>query len=802
MSPLPITGPIPEDSIVETDDHTEDMIKKIAGPPLDSSFVKSQPPRLPRRESLLTRQLNGSEGDSHTDDDARSGSRQMRRGFSASSNPSVASTAELTDDNEITSPGTRNSSASPPFPISRLNTMIPVMDKPISEEPVIADHHDEPESTPEKAETNVQAELGRRRCITFACGKKETAPPKEVTAAPAEPEKNVQQTEPQRKTCLTFACPTKTNPPTKTNTPANPPGVPEIRKPKSSRHISPAVLHRSPRSPRMHIRHAHRGSDSTIKNESPSSVRNKPAALKHRKYSNDQDEAQAEAQRFHEFGTSAAVEEDWTKESTCYRNRLTVRDTLQKENVIRQMGEEVEEEAIDDDEDDENDDEEELLDELDDDDDDDGEDDIEEEDEEVDADGDDDLEIEEDAVSDAGFDTDDECGFAGSDAESENSDFEWWAPGRSTAATSTEHFDNIRTAHHRTLSDSSLESSREANGLSRKKELKAKRKTQALNINRPVTPELPDSTDFVCGTLDEDRPLEQAYLQSKEQKKAALHKITPQDIDPTFPTSDPEMDEEDDEEEEEDENAVDEDEESLFMHGKIDLNEERGRRQRTDSTANKKKSPPRSPRRLHSPPPPAKKAVHRSPPPPTKKPVHRSPPPPSKKQVHRSPPPLQRTNTQRHRSPAPPKRLFGTSPKRTHSPPPSHRLTSPPNSAERTPTKSITIAPGVLASRPQPTRTASLPRVSTATRLQRLAADHDDNDQPYDVRTRGAIDIVKGLEKKRLRRKEKLYQKHCQKKIKEGEKKPKPGKGAQRMREVGLELAAYRGKNVEHMLSY
>jgi len=679
------------------------------------------------------------------------------------------------------------------------------MEKPISEEPIIADHNDDLESTPEKTETNVQAGLGRRRCITFACGKKETAPTKQDVAPPAELEKNVQQAEPpKRKTCLTFACPTKANPP------ANPPKIPEIRKPRSSRHISPAVLNRSPRSPRMHIRHAHRGSDSTVKNESPSSVRNKPAVMKRRKYSNDQDEAQAEAQRFHEFGTSAAVEEDWTKESTCYRNRLTVRDTLQKENVIRQMGEEVEEEAIDDDDDDENDDEEALLDELEDVDE---EEDAEDEDEEADDD-EDRLEIEEDAVSDAGFDTDDEGGFAGSDAESENSDFEWWAPGRSTAATSTEHFDHIKPAHHRTLSDSSLESSREANGLSQKKEFKVKRKTQALDINRPVTPELPDSTDFVCGTLDEDRPLEQAYKQSKEQKKAALHKITPQDIDPTFPTSDPEMDEEDEEDDDDDENAVDEDEESLFMHGKIDLIEERGRRQRTDSTANKKKSPLRSPRRLHSPPPPAKKAVHRSPPPPTKKAVHRSPPPPtknvvhrsppppSKKQVHRSPPPLQRTNTQRLRSPPPPKRLFDDSPKRMQSPPSSHRLTSPPNSADGTPTKSINIAPGVLASRPQPTRTASLPRVSTAMRLQRLAAEQDDNDQPYDVHTRGAIDIVKGLEKKRLRRKEKLYQKHCQKKIKEGEKKPKPGKGAQRMREVGLELAAYRGKNAEHMLSY
>ena len=67
---------------------------------------------------------------------------------------------------------------------------------------------------------------------------------------------------------------------------------------------------------------------------------------------------------------------------------------------------------------------------------------------------------------------------------------------------------------------------------------------------------------------------------------------------------------------------------------------------------------------------------------------------------------------------------------------------------------------------------------------------------------RGAIDIVKGLEKKRQRRKEKLYQKACAKAAAKGEKayKVKPGKGLERMREVGLELQRYKGKG-EHILS-
>ena len=67
---------------------------------------------------------------------------------------------------------------------------------------------------------------------------------------------------------------------------------------------------------------------------------------------------------------------------------------------------------------------------------------------------------------------------------------------------------------------------------------------------RPGTPELPDSTDFVCGTLDEDRPLEAAYISCREQKKREKHVPIPQDIDPSFPTSDLEDNDDDQDEEE------------------------------------------------------------------------------------------------------------------------------------------------------------------------------------------------------------------------------------------------------------
>lgn len=63
--------------------------------------------------------------------------------------------------------------------------------------------------------------------------------------------------------------------------------------------------------------------------------------------------------------------------------------------------------------------------------------------------------------------------------------------------------------------------------------------------------------------------------------------------------------------------------------------------------------------------------------------------------------------------------------------------------------------------------------------------------QADDMHLRGAIDIVKGLEKKRQRRREKFYQKYCNR-ARRGqipERKPQPGRGAERMKELGLLMA-------------
>lgn len=64
----------------------------------------------------------------------------------------------------------------------------------------------------------------------------------------------------------------------------------------------------------------------------------------------------------------------------------------------------------------------------------------------------------------------------------------------------------------------------------------------------------------------------------------------------------------------------------------------------------------------------------------------------------------------------------------------------------------------------------------------------DANDLPV----RRAIDIQVGLEKKRQRRKEQLYRKQHRKSAKE--KRPAPGRGAERMREMGLAAHAHKGK--------
>ncbi|CBX94552.1 hypothetical protein IAQ61_009608 [Plenodomus lingam] len=710
--------------------------------PRDSSFAKSKP-TVDRKESLLTSALKSNSSTSSPIDDQSD--RSPVRGMSCvstCSNTSSCTTAELTSDGGFTSPGTRTTTPSPPLPSTMFHGMGSTIQKKPFELPISVKlragdtlGHVQNSPLPSNPEKQVEAALGRKRCIMFACGQKEEK--KTSSEAPANPTPGPPSEEPPKRACtIKFACPTKisTDAPSKEGS-------------SRARMASPAPLARvkmtSPKLPSK----VHRDSDSTVRNNSPVSVRKAPTVDRTRRLSSNSDLARCEAYRFHEFASSEEEIEEWTQEVTCHRNRLTVQDTLKIENNLRKLGEEVaEEEALEDDED-------------------------EDDEDVVDMDDDDELLDDDDEDSDAysdktdeGFQTDDEEGFAVSDDESDaGSDYNWWVPGASTAATSIEHLEQLRLKVHRTLSESSIGSLESRDGHLKISDVPSKRrKSRPVNIRVP-SPELPDSTDFVCGTLDEDRPAEAMYMATLERRRAAKHKPTPQDIDPTFPTSDPELPDDDEDEVSEVENLASE---SDFLHGRMDpLDADlRGRRKALPV----KRSPLPSPKRLRSP-PPMKRAVHRSPPPPTKRSAHRSPPP---------------------------RKLFGTSPRRQHSPPPT-RLRSPPptrrgsvNPVAMRQRGDMSIRFAGLAERPAPTVSASVPRTPITMRNPFELDEEETNAD--DMPIRRAIDIQVGLEKKRQRRRERLYRKqHC-KAVKE--KRPAPGRGAERMREMGLAAHAHKGR--------
>ena len=693
-----------------------------------TSFTKSKP-LFDRKESLLTSALkSGSNASSPVEEHSDA---SPVRGMSCVSTWSNNSgTADLTSDGGFTSPGTRPCTPSPPPPSGAFHNMLPTFNKKPLELPVsVVSHDDEnvtpvPKTVPQSTEQSIEAVLGRKRCIMFACGPKEDKKPVEAPAKPA-PAPATQTGEPPKRVCtIKFACPSK-------------PSTEASSKPR--RMASPAPPpRRIPSSPKPATK-VHRDSDSTVRNNSPVSVRKVRPVDRTRRLSSNSDLARCEAYRFHEFASSEEEVEEWTQEVTCHRSRLTVQDTLKIENNLRKLGEEVaEEEAIDEEDEDEDEDGDNV--EMDDDDDD-----LLDED----ADG-------SDAYSDAtdeGFQTDDENGFAVSDDEDDaGSDYDWWAPGASTAATSVEHLEHLRLKTHRTVSESSIGSLESREGLKIMDKPSKRRKSKPVNIRVP-SPELPDSTDFVCGTLDEDRPAEAAYMSTLERRRAAKHKPTPQDIDPTFPTSDPELPDDDEDEVSENEKVSESD--HLMIHGRMDPVNIDGRGRQHIS---KKRSPLPSPKRLRSP-PPAKRAVHRSP---------------------------------------PPRKLFGNSPKRLQSPPPPMRLRSPPptrrgsvNPVTTRQRSDTSIRFAGIAERPAPTVSASVPRTPITMRNPFDLEDDEDADAS-DMPIRRAIDIKGGLEKKRQRRKEKLYRKQHRKGAKE--KRPAPGRGAERMREMGLAVHAHKGK--------
>lgn len=728
-------------SAVSEDELPADTDEPPDHKPIADFHKSAVKPQNTRAVSLLTKAFEGSEEESIKRDAPSTTDLTRRR--SMMSNASLASTAELTSDGGLTSPA-RTNTPSPPPPATLFTGFAPFSfnsnkvhaQSPLNTRVEIRDHDHTHTVVHMNAEPIAQP-APRKRSIQFACDARKNM----AKVVPALPPSQPATTEaaPKRKCMIRFACTGPKDAKKETEkqemevisapevSKAEPPKV-EVQKRPTKR--SPSIPRKSPRPAPQTPRH--RDSTGTVRraSQSPVAVRVKPKYI----IADEATLQTSEATRFHEFASGEIQEDEWiTRETEIPKEKLTINDTLKKENAIRKLGNEAEEEMEDEDLEDDGDD-------FDDD----------EEDEEDEEDDDN----EEEDGSD-GNETDNEAGFAESDDSDGEDEFQFWTPGRRFPLPEDTEAPIYRATITRAASHSSIDSLEhmEIGG-----ERKLRRRPRSIKI-RPGTPELPDSTDFVCGTLDEDRPMEDAYISCQKLKTNAKHKQTPQDIDPSFPTSDIE----DEEDEDDDVGPANDSDEQVWLHGQFEeSDEERPRLGRRRSITVQRKSPGHSPRRLRSPAPIRK--------------VHS---PPAQKRL-RSPPP---------------RKLFGHSPRRMRSPPPQRTLYSPPASpTEETAPKGISFATN-FESRPGLTHTKSLPRTPNAFCRQyaasRLAAANgitaeDNNDGPI----RGAIDIVKGLEQRRARRKEKFYQKHCLRKNKgHGERRPQPGKGAERMRELGLLMA-------------
>ncbi|KAK2743923.1 hypothetical protein FQN57_004546 [Myotisia sp. PD_48] len=675
-----------------------------------------------KKESLLTRALMSSPEISPVDSSTRtaSGLNSIPSLSLRSSNYSAASTAELTSDGEITTPF-RSNTPSPPLPLQYTRPPGHISFAKPNHLPTILDTD---------GLDQLEANLGRKRHITFACANVDQ------TQSDTTKDTSKQQELPKRKSTIQFVCPAR---------PRDTTIDPKSKHVSTHRPSSKVRAGRSPAPPILRTR------------SSPSLPQQIPDGSLKASLSMNEDGSlrvtglgkfePSDATRFHEFGSSLE-DEDWVMQVPEYKQKLTVADCMRKENAIRKLGEEAEAEALDD--------EEAMNGEDDEDEDEDEGDDDEDEDEDDDDDDDDDddgaTSTVHDVASDAGNESDNEAGFASSDDESDSSEYRFWTP-ITTAATS--HSDSAPVPYRRRNSQDSIGSSIAPQTLhpnafapsapTRKVSLPIKPKKQ-----RQRAPSLPDSTDFVCGTLDEDRSLEAAYISRMEERRRLKHIPVPQDIDPSFPTSDPEDDDDDNDDDEEDEvdddlrdNKTPEPRPTIKLPGNTD--EDPSHRGRTSRRGSERISPHHSPRRL-----------------------------------------------------------FGHSPRRLRSPPPPCRLRSPPPSRRPSMISSGPLVPPTrvnitgLAQRPNRTRTSSLPRTPNpffarmgagAFKQHPKTSRRAGNPWGRNNHTRGAIDIVAGLEKKREKRKEKFWRQHCRKAKDQHDRKPIPGRGAERMKELGLEAA-------------
>ncbi|KAJ1335507.1 DUF2457 domain-containing protein [Microdochium nivale] len=708
-------------------------------------------------ESLLTKALHQSEDE--VDHDAYSPPRRR-------SMTSVASTAELVSDvSGVTSPSRSNTPSPPPpvFSLGLLNADMfrsapkVTLPRETSDAPPNAAHAvtvTAPSSKPKDVSVDL---LAKKRCISFACGASKTAPQPTPAARQSPPKQPATEEKAVKRPCIKFACPTKIDVQAvspKVNIPHGPPKSP--RSPRLARVPTSPSIHKQRSSSTSRPR-SHRSSTPRPTPQSPRTPRSKLYLQA------DPGDLDRDSSRFHEFATDEPQEEEWIRNH--YKvtgKRITVNDTLLKELEIRRLGKEVEEEEEE---------EEEALEEQDeedanlsgdeDEDNDEDDEDAEQEDDFADSfDANDDVSVNGsgDDLSD-GYHTDNEVGFAESDDDDDAEDFQLWNPGQGSVLRISAELPILR----RSSSGAKRVDSTSSSDAEKSQKKPGRDGSRRIKI-RPGTPELPDSTDFVCGTLDEDRALEDAYISCVAARRREKLHVIPQDIDPSFPTSEPDDDDDGDETHQ---SIVHDSDDHLWLHGNMeDINHDRGniRERRAKHHA--------SPRRNRSPPP--KRA--------------------------RSPAP------QRIRSPLPKIKLGGRSPQCLFGRQSPRQLLSPPlhtGTTIRSPPASLVQngahmqrSMNTLAFRPGPTQTKSLPRAAALFPLHLKAQRRSKlTHASQKGHVRGAIDIVKGLEQKRQRRREKerekYFQKHCDmaRKGQIHEKRPQPGKGAERMREIGLLMA-------------
>ncbi|KAF3937239.1 hypothetical protein ABW19_dt0209236 [Dactylella cylindrospora] len=610
-------------------------------------------------DSLLTRAII-SDSEPHSAEHSiysRVGLRTPKRGMSTTSTISTASmpsTADLTSDGSDSS-----SELSSPSPRTGPVFNIPVGGVEGKSDTVAIKGHSEdelPKAVHPDPNAVVEA-LGRKRCITFACN----TPLMSRQNSDKQAVKIVEPV-PKRASTLKFACPFK-----------------ETKTPKRLASPPPSKVHRSPVLGSAHLNanaHQRRDSAATVVDERNGTTPHKTSPPK------SSASSAVSIPRFYEFASSVDSAHSWMNSPQARSRLLKVDCILEKEKQIRMLSEEVDEEAAQEEEQAEEEEAEEYDNiEADEDDEDDGY----KEDEE-----DDEYEIWSD--SDDGNRSDDEDGFAESDDEE---DF-FLQPGTSIPDRQTG-----RPSCCRNTSDSSLTSDHHP----RKRGPSSFQREKRISI-RPSTPELPDSTDFVPGTFDEDKPLEDFYLSCMEERKTIGKAVKPQDIDPSFPA------EEEDEEEPE---------------SPVRVGRRRGSTVRHSSHSRSPRGSPAPNRRFRSPPPMSRRGSRTMSPPPNKRRpsfAARSPPPPSRAGRLRLQFDMNRSSLARSTSL------------------PRHGLGNRKKSYLR-----------ATSTSPKPTRAI-----------------------PF--RQRGALDIVKGLERKRMRRREHIYGRK--------EYKAEAGEGVEKMREIGM----------------